>query len=242
MTATAVIDPTKLQQFLAQARPLLERMRARDRVSAPRTHTTALTAERLRACLARIRPALTEARRAGAFANPWTIAGLKHNEVRIASVLSWLLDPGGSHGAGDTYARALWKRLHDSGRALFPIDGLTRVVTEQTPLGDEVNRVDLVLEGRGFLIFIEAKIRAPLRDRQLEDYAEALAKKAGHLGKKSALLLLSVVPHPMPKDCHHLTWRDVARAIRDVAATERTRPTYVTRLATTFADHIDKLT
>ena len=224
----------RLNAVLAALRPHL-----RGEVTPEERPPARIDSAQLQRLLGDLMAPLAAARADGRLANPWTIAGLRRDEVRTAAVLAWLLDPSGSHGAGDTYAKALWRRTTLADR--FSLAGLEKVVTEQRPLGDDFNRVDVVLEGADFLVFIEVKIGAPLRDRQLEDYADALARKAAHHGKRhSALLLLSIATPPVPDGCGHFSWRDAARAIRE-GALSLDRRAHAVRLALSFADHIDRL-
>ena len=89
------------------------------------------------------------------------------------------------------------------------------VRSEDCPLGSGENRVDVSVEGNGFLLFIEVKIDAGEGHAQLERYDNVLRAKAGLTGMSHALIYLSPrAPARLPADAVHLTWRDVAAAAR----------------------------
>lgn len=195
---------------------------------------------RLAAAVAAMARPIAEARASGAFANLWSVAGLRRDEVRTASVLGWLLDPRGSHGRGHAFAGALWSAA--GGEALgFDLSGLRRATTEACPLGDQSNRVDIALEGDDFLVFVEVKVDAGLQPDQLERYAGAATTSAAIRGKPhSAVVFLAPWKADLPGGCVHVTWRDVARTIRK-ACSAPSQATFIDQAALQFAAHVEKL-
>jgi hypothetical protein len=134
----------------------------------------ALTHSGLVRSLDLLRGPMHSARKAGAFIDLWAVAGLARKEVRTAAVLAWLLDPQGSHGQDDLFLQRLWKEVSAASecRLGFELEAPQRSRTEINPMGDLNNRVDIELEGRDFLVFIEVKIDAGLRQDQLQNYIE----------------------------------------------------------------------
>lgn len=195
---------------------------------------------RLPVALAAIATPIADARASGAFANVWSVAGLRRDEVRTASVLGWLLDPRGSHGRGPAFAEALWAAA--GGEALgFDLSTLRRATTEVCPLGDQSNRVDIALEGDDFLVFVEVKVDAALQPDQLQRYAAAAASAAAIRGKPHfAVIYLAPWKAPLPDRCVHVTWRDLARAIRRACPTP-SQATFIDQAALQFAAHVEKL-
>jgi hypothetical protein len=177
---------------------------------------------------------LAQAQQQGAFLDVWGVAGLKRNEIRTASVLAWLIDPAGSHGAGDDYLRAFWNRA--GGHDYFELTGPFRVLTEHSPDGDRGQRVDIVLVGKDQIIFIEVKIDAPQHRLQLERYTEV----AKSLGKQFLVIYLSEESEELPNQCKSIRWRDVAAAIRDVIRAKNPQ-WFSTMIAMQFARHVDAL-
>lgn len=197
----------------------------------------------LHSVFAALRTPLAEATAMGAFFNPWTAAGLKRDEVRNAAVLASLLDP---HLCPETGPRFLWHMLSnfqsDAGH-LPSIQDLRRgytVRTEDCPLGGGENRVDVTVEGSGFLLFIEVKIDAGEGNLQLGRYDGVLRSKAALLGGRALLVYLSPrAPASLPPDAVHLTWLDVANAAREAGrARERGKPSMVETLLLQFATHV----
>ena len=83
------------------------------------------------------------AKQSGWLCDPWQVAGLKRDEVRNSRVLSWLLNPRGSHGFGDKLLVALLQEINPHfAKNEQPILGSTvskncRVQEEQCPDGDQ---------------------------------------------------------------------------------------------------------
>lgn len=145
--------------------------------------------------------------------NVWKTAKLKHDEVRNTSVLAWLFDKNGNHGQG---SQLLERVLLDLGE-----DELASIVSSQhylsrpetTPLGDRENRVDIEIEGKDFLIFIEAKIYAQETNNQLERYLEILPRKAA--GRKTLVLYLTTNGKlakdiKLRNDMKPISWKQIA--------------------------------
>lgn len=175
--------------------------------------------ERLSVLLEHLAPALAVRRFSGADLNPWTIAGLRFDEVRNAAVLAWLLSPRGSHGLGASLLQRLLEGVRQEGDAAWPDLGRLEeatVVPEERPMGSDRDRVDLAIEGRDFVAFIEVKINAPFAPDQLANYRDSLTRKADNLGKRHRLLI-TLTRRPLSfsgQDVRSLTWTGMATLIR----------------------------
>ena len=115
---------------------------------------------------------LIKTRRSGYACDPWEIAGLERNEVRNCMVLSWLLNPQGSHGFGgillETLINEINLRSHE--KPLPPPGKFCTVRTESNPDGDVSNRYDIEIDDEKFYLIIEVKIDAPESSNQLKRY------------------------------------------------------------------------
>jgi hypothetical protein len=162
---------------------------------------------------------LREVRREGAFINVWAMAGLGRREVPTAAALAWLLDPHGSHGQGDAALREVVAlvSMKRPDWTLQDTDLAEAVVqTEQRPLGSGRDRIDIAVEGPGFILFIEVKIDAGEGVMQLSRYEEAAKAKSALRGQECRALVVFLGPYgPMEKieGQVHLTWREVADAL-----------------------------
>lgn len=189
-----------------------------------------------------IRPDLHQAQGAGAFMNIWQAAGLRRNELRNAAVLTWLLNPKGSHGLGDKMAKALFSQLREKPAWMPSASDLhdIAVVAEECPLGSEESRVDISITAPEFLLFIEVKIDAPLRDRQIERYLQEIGLKSTSLGNLPSLVIF-LTPHgrkpAVGLDVASLSWVDVARAIGEIVKILPGADTRVPMLSQ-FAEHV----
>lgn len=203
---------TRLQVFLDSARELMAPGAAAALPPYP-------SPERLSALLDHLAPALRARRSSGADLNPWTVAGLRFDEVRNAAVLAWLLSPRGSHGLGSALLRRLLEDVRQESDTVWPeLDRLDEatVVAEERPMGSDRDRVDLAIEGMDFVAFIEVKINAPFAPDQLANYRDSLARKAANLGKRHQLLItLTRRPLPLGEDeVRSLTWTGMTALIR----------------------------
>jgi hypothetical protein len=226
-----------LKNFLAAARPLLAGARSelKPRLTDHSGFAAAITA------LAR---PLSAARDAGIFIDPWAIAGVKRREIVNASVLAglWRRTTGGIISI--QFLNAFLDRLRTrSNAALLPsLDELHSgyvVRTEDTPMGDTSDRVDVTIEGISFVIGIEVKIDAGFQPYQLERYQASIARRAAPLRKNATVILLSTRPN-VHTSVVQATWSDVASAARQV--TRKTSPEHsVTQhLVERFGVHVSR--
>lgn len=104
--------------------------------------------------------------------DPWKIAGLQRKEVTNTAVLTWLLDPSGSHGFGKIPLQVLLRIIRSKNRHDIPADfnRFCRIQTETNPAGDDTNRVDIEIEADNFFLLIEVKIDAAEQEQQIARY------------------------------------------------------------------------
>lgn len=168
--------------------------------------------------------------------NPWQVAGLKRNEVRTAATLAslWRMQVGGTMSR-DFLAAYLTSAIPDIAWQTELQLGYA-VLTEVNPLGEVVDRVDIIVETYAHLIGIEVKIDAALGLQQLERYASVLLKRAKGVQRTSHLVLLAPIPSHMAS-VPSTTWRDVATAARSVAGGDPFAQSLIHR----FGDHVAHL-
>lgn len=144
-----------------------------------------------------------EASRHSALAfDPWRVIGLGRNEVRVVSILCWLLDPRGSHGYGPTLQQGLLAHIHQQIPA-FPTfsEKSCRVRTETQLNGQRGDRVDIEITSGNFHLIIEAKIDALEQPKQVERYCEQAKKRAMEHGCPWAVIYLT--PTGIKPACEH---------------------------------------
>lgn len=163
--------------------------------------------------------------------NPWSMAGLKFNEVRTTQALASLWDP---EIGGNTARQFFAKFLDGCG---IDVTGEYLVRTEVNPLGLADDRVDMVIETSRHLVGIEVKISAgETKPNQLARYASALKKSAQSCDKDAVLILLA--PFASPHADHCRTWQQVAKAARAVLPPRRQAYHHNHWLIAHFADHV----
>lgn len=162
----------------------------------------------------RILPLYNKAWQSGGAINIWDVAGLKYNEGRNSAVLAWFLDPQGSHGWGERVLREVlrlvckryqnWPDLDDS-------LGKVSVVTECWPVGSTTERVDIVVDGDDFTLFVEIKINAREGKEQLARYMNVAEMKRRVTGKRHGLVLYlsPAAPLKLPEGAGFITWKDI---------------------------------
>lgn len=205
----------RLGAYLKAAHPLL---------ATRQTPAPIIDIVRARHFLEKATDLLRQLRLSGAFIDLWAVAGLGRNEVRNATVLAWLLDPQGSHGFGASMIEQLIEFIARQANFTISKGGLcaASVATEECPLGNDRDRVDISITGLDFVIFIEVKIDAREGDRQLERYVETLNAKRGSYGKEHGVVVY-LSPRALgktPAGVIEMTWRDMRRILVDVARRE----------------------
>lgn len=232
-------DVARLAAFLDASR---ERLRVRP--SAPPS-ASIVDAGMLDFMLGELRGALSRARSEGVGFNPWTVAGLRRNEVRACAVLAALWNPTMCGAAAVRFLAEFVAELRG-------IDGLPDeaelgqdyvVRTEHILQGDRTTRMDITIEGRRFVLVIEVKIDAPegRKEGKEDQFARVRARTntwARDRGKRPLFALLSPLKPPNNFKDAHTDWRAVARAARRCLPQERAKYTFHDHLLASFANHV----
>jgi hypothetical protein len=190
---------------------------------------------------------LSKLRATGDLTDVWAIARIGRREIRNAAVLAWLLDPLGTHGFSERFFRNLVQALAKARVSGFPIpsdfEPTYRVRTEIYPI-DGVNRVDIWVEGKDFVLVIEVKIDALEGYRQIERCKHAAKTRAGD--RQYGILYISPTIHANSTNrsdriCF-ATWKDVAGALESsVNAKQYIYENVRDRIIGQFARHISRL-
>lgn len=195
---------------------------------------TSLDPSALEAFIGAFQPALSRLRSTGILANVWDVAGLGRNEVRIAGVLSWFLDCLGDHGLDHHLCEVVLDRIHKKISVMpdemmfsnFPkathlLDSAGharyRANSEVRQLGEQENRVDIVVDGFQVLLFVEVKIDANEGDKQIERYQRIAKEKAGSRPWGVVYLTLDGVLPEGAQDLQNtvaLMWGDISYCFR----------------------------
>ena len=117
--------------------------------------------------------------------NPFTAITSLHDETRHSRVLATLLDPAGSHGQRALFLKLFLRELGLTDAEFAPGDqGAWRIKTEVTL--NHGGRIDILVEGPGWVIGIENKVGAEESWGQLTGYAQALSKRAASRSARSS--------------------------------------------------------
>jgi hypothetical protein len=187
------------------------------------------------------------------------LAGIGRDELQNSAFLAWLLDASGDHGQGADFLRCFLSCLWENGcptekNGRFPsssdISGAYRTFIENSyeeedpeQSGKQRSRIDIELDGPGFLLLIEVKIHAGETDTQLARYLGNGGKRAGN--RPWGLVFVTTDGHPPADDALHgkiacVNWRSLGRAfLRHVAAMPA--DSHGTVIIRQFCEHITRL-
>ena len=128
--------------------------------------------------------------------NPFTAVSSLRDETRHSRVLATFLDPASSHGQGAVLLALFLRELGLTDEESAPTDQAAwRIATEIT-LGNG-SRIDILVEGPGWVIGIENKVDAEEGHGQLTGYAQELAKLAASqraVGRNTRAALVFLTP------------------------------------------------
>ena len=180
--------------------------------------------------------------------NIWDVTGIGRSEVRNTAILAWALNPRGSHDKGADVFNALL--AHARKKPTVSTDGFPfpsqisrySIRTEACPFSDQANRVDIVVDGSDFTIFIEAKIGAVPDADQVRRYLELSKARAAATGRAryGVIFLAPYWARSLPNLGPHvftITWHDVADAILSCTSPSSSDHSADSALKQ-FADHI----
>jgi hypothetical protein len=238
----------RLNQFFRKFRDLNEDLIAAD---SKQPVTPQISAEVLRLFLLDFKAPIHEHYRHGYGVNVWQVAGVKCDEVRNSSILSWLLDCNGSHGQGNIFLEGLlgWlcndKKVPQEARKFLPKPGCTHGIqywtrAESLPLGEKESRVDIEIGGP-FVLIIEVKINAVETGNQLKRYLEIAQKKS--INNKWAVLYLTRHGTPPDDESLHehicrISWHQMISVISDVTQKKVPKNSFIEHQIKQFCGHI----
>lgn len=194
--------------------------------------------QRLADGLVALRGPLAAIRAGGGLFNPWIVAGLKTDERRNAAVLAALLSPLQTGDAGYRFVDALFRRIETPTQRLPGMAALTRgyrLRIEDCPLGQASERIDLTIDGDGFLVGIEVKINAGEGHDQFARYRRTIARRAAD-DRVAGHVILLARRRMTVKGMIAAAWSDVAVAARTAAAHDP--DTAIARALNDFAAHV----
>ncbi len=198
--------------------------------------------------------------------NVWEVAKLKADELRNCNVLAWFLNANAGHGQGDFFLKAFCETFLESSNSHINSNQYYSVSVEQafaensflhdtfSEQSEEVaktkknNRVDIIIESKDLLLFIEAKINAFEGVQQLKRYSEILANKTNY--KNRHLIFLTKSGY-VPEEYSSfevapvgISWKTISKSF-ETAMRKRLGSTYKTlnqplwaALAEQFCQHI----
>lgn len=152
--------------------------------------------------------------------NMFEVCRIGRNEIRNCSVLAWLLDENGSHGLGPLFLRGILEKCGAQVKMPSPpaLEGGYATRTELCPNGDNSDRVDIVCDGRDFLLYIEVKIDSFEHTGQTERYFAKMEHNAG--AREKAIVFISPDTPPANPNAGFVRWRDCADVLDSLAADE----------------------
>lgn len=114
-------------------------------------------------------------------ANFFQALHLARHELRHSDLLAWLLDPQGSHGLRETFARWLISRISNLQPKNLPTDAANLDWTD-LEVRREFANIDVLLlsERNRVVIVLENKLRAREREEQLGDYRKFVRRHFAH--------------------------------------------------------------
>lgn len=168
--------------------------------------------------------------------NVFDVLSPKEDEVKNCKILRWILDCNGSHGLGQRLANALFRKLEIDG---INLDKIYRCSTEVCPLGNQENRVDIVLTSDEFVIYVEVKINANEGEEQISRYVKSISTQG--MGKKQAVIFLTKTGY-YPKstdgiynEIYPVSWKELADVFLDELREINSIPVHFIRC---FCNHI----
>lgn len=165
--------------------------------------------------------------------NIFELCSLGTDEIIYCRILRWLLDENENHGYGNRFLKEILRCSGSLTPDDMPIpedipDGYLsegyQVRTEVCPNSDPANRIDIVCDGKDFLLYIEVKVNAHERPRQIERYCKKLDENAHGRIKNFLYLWRGQGEAPADLGTEHygitprvLQWNTVASILRRMA-------------------------
>jgi PD-(D/E)XK nuclease superfamily len=184
---------------------------------------------------------LRRARFEGTTLIPSVIADLERSEVRITAFLAKLWSPSLGGEVATIFLNEFLRRIAVKAKVSMPtLEELSQgysIACEQCPLGDQQDRLDMVIEGRDFIIAIEVKIGTIEGRDQLNRYVTSVRRRADGLGKRCHLVFLSPFK-PSISSFPHAEWTDIVLAARTVLPALRSNWSVQHNFIHAFGNHV----
>lgn len=220
----AIRAPTKKHSFAENLAQFFQQFNTYHRqeaqtTTAPPVASPTIDAQKLAEFFTALEKPLEASRHSAIAFDPLRLMKLGRDEVRVVSLLSWLLNPHGSHGYGPALQQGLLAHIHQHIPA-FPLSSGKRcqVRTEINLNGESGNRADIEMDADHFYLVIEAKIDAPEQPRQLERYCEQAQKRARqHQCPWAVVYLTPTGRKPSHEDANLvcLSWYQLSRILQE---------------------------
>lgn len=167
------------------------------------------------------------------------IAGIEAREVSCSQTLAFFMDPGREHQMGTLALEAL-SRAGNLGLKFAGPESYEVRSEDPTQNG---KKLDIVVQGRGFVLGIENKLNARLNN-PLEDYQAHLDDLASESGAQKILVILALRPKALGPDSAEsgvkvVSYRDFLTALK--AALPRVLDSAVNKYLTLLIDFIRSL-
>lgn len=203
----------------------------------PRGQPKPPTAAELTAAFNSLKQPLIEAREAGSGINPWALAGVKTKEVQNCSVLAglWSFEFGGA--ASRSFLAAYLKIAVPDVDWENELSAGYRVGKEINPLGETVDRVDIIIETSRYLIAIEAKINAAFEATQMDRYLLAIQQRSFDVGKSPIIMTLTRLLE-QNRFSVSTRWKDVFKASQRSVPDGATNKSFQQNLILSFGYHV----
>lgn len=193
----------------------------------------------LKAAFADFAALMARQKACGELLNVFDLCGVGRDEMKNCAILAWLLDENVSHGQGSRFLRGLLGQCANPGISQQSIAGGYATRTEFCPNADQADRVDIVCDGRDFLLYIEVKIDSHEHGQQTVRYHEKLRRNAGSR-EYDAIFLASCGVAACGRT-KTLTWRDVASLLGEMAAEAASARAHVpAALFSHYAGHVSR--
>jgi hypothetical protein len=142
-----------------------------------------------------------------------TIAGCPHRETVWENILAFFLNPRECHGFNELVLQSLFDAIAQKKQTQVQLVGDIQSIEVYTECQTKKGRLDLLIQGNGYVIGIEMKVHAGLYN-DLEDYADYIDKQA-QSGETAYKVVLSL------RECGaigngfiNLLWSDLISSIK----------------------------
>lgn len=157
--------------------------------------------------------------------NIFELACVKRDEVKISSILAWVLNPKASHGQHTLFLDTFLKLIPENkwSDKKNPLNFTNcRVITEC--YGDINSRMDIVIDTDSFYLIIEAKIDTVEHDDQLKRYMEIAIARAGQTRSWALVYLTITGENSKCSEAFSLIWNKIGEALYNELTKQKRLP------------------